>query len=214
MPTTDPPDAPLTWDEIRKRRQARHETVWVPLDAELLEQIEELEKRIKREARADELENRRAVAPRLRRELDKLVAAADEAAVAFRLVELPRRVYRLLIDLHPATDADTARGINRWNEDTFAPVLIAASCVEPQLTTIPRDEFLALVKPGVTADTLRSSAGPAVELWDEWASSVAYLLFGAAYQLQEGDSKVPFTVRSSSETPASGRSSTTARPKG
>lgn len=205
-------DSP-TWDEIRKLRRARHDTVWVPLDNGLMERIEDLEKRIAREARTDERQNRRAVAPRLQKELDELLEQAESAAVPFRLTELPRKAYRALVDAHPADDASKARGITRWNEDKFAPALIAAACEQPVLTTIPRDEFLDLLKPGVDAAKLHEHIGPAAELWDEWATSIAYLLFGAAYELQEGSSKIPFTVRSSAETPDSPPSSTTAPPK-
>lgn len=202
-------DSP-TFDEIRAIRKPRIETVWVPLDSELMERIETLEKQIRVEERTDEREHRAPVAPRLRQELDTLLDEAEQGAVPFRLQELPRRLYRLLYDLHPANDADKARGITRWNEDAFAPVLIAACCVEPALTSIPRDEFLAKIVPGATPDDLRGLIGPAVEVWDEWATSIAYLLFNAAYELQEGGAKVPFTVRRSSETPASPPSSTTA----
>lgn len=205
-------DSP-SWDEIRKLRQPRHDTVWVPLDSDLMGRIEELERRIRAEQRRDEREHRRPVAPRLQKDLDKLLDEAEEAAVAFKLAELPRKIYRALIDAHPATDADKARGITRWNEDMFAPALIAAVCVAPELTTIPRGEFLDLI-PGSPAKVIRGHVGPAVEIWDEWAASIAYMLFGAAYELQEGDSKVPFTVRSSSETPGSAPSSTTAHPEG
>jgi hypothetical protein len=202
-------DSP-TFDEIRALRKPRTETVWVPLDSDLMERIEELEKQIRVEERVDDREHRTPVAPRLRRELDDLIAAGDAAAVPFRMQELPRRTYRTLVDMHPAGDDDKARNITRWNEDAFAPVLIAACCVDPVLTSVPREEFLGKVYPGARAVDLRALAGPAVEVWDEWATSIAYVLFGAAYELQEGGAKVPFTVRRSSETPASQPISTTA----
>jgi len=203
-------DSP-TFDEIRAMRKPRTETVWVPLDSDLMERIEEHEKQIRVEERIDEREHRTPVAPRLRRELDALIDEADAAAVPFRLQELPRRLYRTLLDLHPAKDEDKARNITRWNEETLAPVLIAACCVEPALTSIPREEFLAKIHPGAKPADLREHIGPAIEVWDEWATSIAYVLFGAAYELQEGGAKVPFTVRRSSETPDSQPNSTTAQ---
>jgi len=204
--TTDTP----TWDDIRKLRQPRHDTVWVPLDSDLMDRVEALEKQVKLEERKDEREHRRAVAPRLQTELDELLDVAEQAAVPFKIRELPRRIYRALIDAHPATEADKARGINRWSEDSFAPALLAAACVQPALTTIPRDDYLAMLQPGVDPEKLREHIAPAVEIWDDWSSATAYQLFAAAYELQEGGSRVPFTVRRSSETPASPPSSTTA----
>lgn len=203
-----------TWDEIRALRKPRATTVWVPLDNGLMDEIEQLEKQIKVEERADERQQRRPVAPRLRKELDGLLDQAEEVAQPFELVELPRRVWRTLLDLYPATDADKARGTTRWNEDGLAPVLIAATCVSPELSTVPRGELVDQIVPGVKPAKLRDLCAPAVEIWDEWASAIAYLLFGAAYELQEGGSQVPFTVRSSNETRGSGPSSTTAPPEG
>lgn len=202
-------DSP-TFDEIRALRKPRTETVWVPLDTDLIERIEETEKKIRIEERIDDREHRTPVAPRLKADLERMIDEAEEAAVPFQLQELPRRIYRALVDLHPAGDADKARGINRWNEEAFAPALIAACCTQPELSTVPRTELLGLIAGGATPQQIRDRIGPAIEVWDEWAASVAYLLFTSAYELQEGGAKVPFTVRSSSETPASQPSSTSA----
>lgn len=202
-------DSP-TFDEIRAMRKPRTETVWVPLDTDLMERIEETEKKIRVEERLDEREHRIPVAPRLKADLERMIDEAEEAAVQFQLQELPRRIYRALIDAYPATDADKARGINRWNEETFAPALIAACCVQPALSSVPRAELLGLIAGGAKPTQIRELIGPAVEVWDEWSASTAYLLFTSAYELQEGGAKIPFTVRSSSETPGSPPSSTTA----
>lgn len=202
-----------TWDEIRALRKPRTTTVWVPLDNGLMDRVEQLEKQIKAEERADERQQRRPVAPRLRKELDGLLDQAEEVAQPFEMTELPRRIYRTLLDLHPPTEADKAKGVTRWNEDGIAPTLIAAACISPELTTVPRSEFVDQIVPGAKAAKLRDLCGPAVEIWDEWSSAIAYLLFSAAYELQEGGSQVPFTVRSSSETRGSGPSSTTAPPE-
>lgn len=209
MPQKFTSDAP-SFDEIRAMRKPRTETVWVPLDTDLMERVEDLEKQIRIEERADEREHRRAVAPKLKAELEELLDEAENCAVPFVLTELPRKLWRTLIDLHPATEADKARGVNRWSEDGIAPALIAACCTSPALTTIDRDEFLKLIHPAAKPDALREHIGPAIEVWDEWAASVAYLLFTAAYELQEGGSKIPFTVRNSNGTTDSPPSSNSA----
>lgn len=204
-------DSP-TWEEIKALRQPRTDTVWVPLDADLLDEIDQLQKRIPIEERKDQREHRRPVAPQLQKRLDQLLDEAERAAVPFRLTEIPRRVYRRLLDLHPASDEDKQRGIQRWHEDGFAPALIAASCLEPVMVQgITRDQYLEIVaRSGTRADHLREHIGPAIELWEEWPASSAYAVFAAAYQLQEGSSEVPFIVRRSGETHGSEPSSTTA----
>lgn len=213
MPKRFETDSP-TFDEIRALRKPRTHTVWVPMDEHVIGEIEALEKQIRVEERQDEAQHRRPVAPKLRKRLDELTAKADEAAVPFALQEIPRRVYRALIDVHPAQADDEARGIKRWHEDGFAPALIAVSTTQPELSTIPRSDLLELIASGAAAEDIRAHIAPAVEVWDDWPASVAYMLFGAAYDLQEGETKIPFTVRSSSETPGSPLSSTTAPAEG
>jgi len=192
-------DSP-TWDEIRRLRKPRTTDVWVVMDNDLMARIDDLDRQIDIEARADDRQHRKAKAPALRREREKLLDDASDVAVAFSLVELPRKIYRALIDAHPPTDEDKQRGANRWHEDGMAPALIAACCVSPDLTDIGRAEFVALIASGANARKIRDAAGPAVEIWDDWAASTSYQLFAAAYELQEGSSQVPLSVRSSNET--------------
>lgn len=184
MPQQFQSDRP-TIDEIRARRTPRTRTEWVPLDADLLTRIDELEREVALAKRVDERENRRPEAPRLEAELAKLRAEAELAAVPFTFQELPRKAYRDLIRAHPSTDPQ-----RRWDEDTFAPALIAASCVQPAMT-----------------------ADDAQDVWDNWGASVAYVLFGAAYAVNEEPSRVPFSVTASASTAASAPSSSTAPPE-
>lgn len=176
--TTDSP----TFDEIRALRKPRTKTVWVPLDADLLARIDELEREVRIAAKRDETENRPPEAPRLRAELEHLQTEAEAAAVAFTFSELPRKQYRDLIAAHPDPD-----GKLRWAEETFAPALLAACATSPTLTP-----------------------SQAQELWDEWGDSVAYALFDAAYLVNEGPTKIPFGARSSAATPDSEPSSDSA----
>src|SRR5690606_2550499 len=133
-------DSP-TWEEIQALRQPRTDTVCLPLEADHLAEIDQLQKRIPIEERKDQREHRRPVAPQLQKRLDQLLDEAERAAVPFRLTEIPRRVYRRLLDLHPAGEEDKQRGIQRWHEDGFAPALLAASCVKPtKVQGITRDE--------------------------------------------------------------------------
>lgn len=199
--TTDRP----SWDEIRAARQPRTDSVWVPLDGEILEQIAQLEKAVAVAEKIDDTEHRLPEAPKLSAKLDELRQRAEEAAVQFTFVELTRRQFRALIEASPAKDPSW-----RWDEDTFAPLLLAASCSAPELTTIPRAEFIAKLQPGVKADDLAEFARPAFELWDEWSEAACYMLFGVAYEVNAQTATVPFSVTATGRTRASQTSSTSA----
>lgn len=204
MPRTFTTDSP-TWDEIRAARKPRTDTVWIPLDGEILDQIANLEKAITVAEQVDEREHRTPEAPGLKRRLDTLREQAEAAAVPFTFTELPRRRYRAVVDACPPDDPTW-----KWDEDRFAPLLLAATCVEPVLTTEPREAFVARLDPGVTFDQLADLIRPAVELWEEWSEAACYLLYGTAHAVNAQGSTIPFSVTASARTPASPSSSTSA----
>lgn len=174
-----------TFEEIKALRKPKTSSVWVPLDAELIDRMEELERQIRIEERLDRRENRKPVAPQLQTQLEELRDRAEEIAVKFELRELSRKQYKDIIAEHPDPE-----GKLRWNEETFAPALIAAACVQPEMTPEQSQE-----------------------LWDEWGPSVAYLIFGTAVEVCEGPTRVPFGEGDSPGTPDSEPSSTTADPE-
>jgi hypothetical protein len=176
----------ITFDELRERRKPREQTVDIPLDEDLLRQIDAIEQALPLQRHLDESENRTPQAPDLERKLKALQLEAEDAAETFTFRELPRPVYRDLMAEHPDPD-----GKLRWNEDTFAPALIAATCVSHDYTT---EQW--------------------TQLWDEWAGWVVWPLFATAFEVCEQPSRVPFGVRSSSETPGSEPNSDTAPTEG
>lgn len=178
--TTDSP----TIDEIMAVRKPRTDSVWVPLDADLLARIEQLEREVKIAERLDEREHRRPEAPGLRAQLDELEAEAEEAAVEFVFQEMPRKAYRTLKASYP----DPA-GKMQFDPETFPPALLAVCCTKPAMT-----------------------AEQALAVWDEWGPSITDLLGGAAILVNEGPTRVPFGARSSAGTTDSAPSSTTAPP--
>lgn len=202
MPRTFDTDRP-TWDEIRAARKPRTDSVWIPLDGELLEEIAALEKIVAVAERADEREHRKPEAPGLARRLEELREKAEAAAVQFTFAEITRRQFRLLVDAAPPTLPGW-----RWDEDTFAPLLMAATATSPPLGD--REQLLARLAPGVTADDLRPLAGPAFEIWDEWSQASCYLLYGTAHNLNAEATAVPFSVTATAATRGSGPSSTSA----
>lgn len=195
MPKQFDTDSPSI-DEIMELRKPRTESAWVPLDADVLNRISELERDIPREEKRDE---RRTdgppVAPQLREELEELQEHAHESAVQFTFQAVGRKHYRELIDAHPPDDEDRERALAqfgdrrlaRWHSDTFVPALIAACVVEPAMTE-----------------------EQAQTLWDEWDLSVAELIGGMAVSVNEGETKVPPIVSGTGRTNGSPPSSTSA----
>lgn len=202
---------PLTWDEIRAARKPRTDSVWIPIDGEILDQIAALEKIVAVAERDDEREHRTPEAPGLRRRLEELRTTAEAAAVQFTFVELTRRQFRSLVEACPPTTPNL-----RWDVESFAPLLMAACAIAPELGE--RDALVEKLNPGVTADDLRPHAGPAIEIWDEWSQAACDLLYGTAYHLNTEATTVPFSVIATASTrgspPSSTSASATAGPSG
>jgi hypothetical protein len=103
--------------------------------------------------------------------LEDAEAAAAESVVTFRFQGLGRSNWDALVDEHPATreQKDKARKDNAsvpvWNEDTFAPALVAACCIDPVM-----------------------SYEQAQQLWKsgEWNWAELRDLFNAAYNASRG----------------------------
>lgn len=173
---------PLSFDELRQARKARTKIVEVPLDEDILREIDELERALPLQRHVDETENLPPKAARLEKQLEDLKVQAQAASEEFTFQELPRPTYRELLAEHPSDDKDL-----RWNEDTFAPALLAATCVSHEFTV---DQWKTL--------------------WDEWPSWVVYPMFAAAYEVCEQPSRVPFGGSSTGRTRSSGQNSGTA----
>lgn len=168
----------MDFDTINARRKPREATTWILLDHDLVVRVEELRRRVRDAEVGDQRENRIPQAPALRAELERLEQQIEDAAVAFRFRALPRREYRALLDDHKD---DT--GEKRWDTETFPPALIAACAVDPEMTL-----------------------EQAQTVYSEWDDNQAFTLFSAALMVNEGESKVPFTVRSSAATSGSEQS--------
>lgn len=171
-----------TFDEIQAARKPRTLSEWVPLDGDLLREIDELQREIRVAEREDERLNRDPVAPGLRSRLAALEDDARTAAVRFTFRALPRREWRDLIAEHPSDDKAW-----RWDQDTFPAAAITACCVEPE---------------GVDGQAI----------WDDWDEATAKLLGDMAVAVNEVLPKVPFSLTSTMPTNGSGSSSTTAPP--
>lgn len=163
---------PLSFDELRAARKARTKIVEVPLDEDVLAEIDRLERALSVQRQLDDSENRPPKAPRMEKELADLKEQARQAAEEFTFQELPRPVYRKLLADHPSEDRSL-----RWDEDSFAPALLHACCTSHEFTV---EQWSTL--------------------WDEWPSWVVYPMFAACYEVCEEPSRVPFGSSSTGAT--------------
>lgn len=161
---------PSTKDHLRKKRPLRrHVDVVMNEDAvieyqEMTAEMEMVKQRADLAAGMGDLARSTALTAE-HEELKAKVEAASEAllddgdVVRFWFQSIGPLAYDDLIAEHPPTDEqiDAARKEGamkpQWNEDTFMPELVAASCVEPEGYTA--DDFIeALKSPNwSTADT-------------------------------------------------------------
>lgn len=209
MPQQFTSDSP-TFDEINALRKPRVATVWVPLDSEILDRIAELEQELVAAERHDDNVNRKSEkrAPAIRSQLDELRTVSESAAAPVRMEALPRRLYRKLVELHPDPDGKLA-----WDEETFSPALLAATATAPELTSIPRSDFLKKIEAAEKADELVRFIGPALTICDDWSASQAKMLTTMAWQVNAGADSVPSGARSTARAAGSEPSSTSAAPE-
>lgn len=161
-------------EEILAKRKLREDDVWIPLDETILEEIAELEQQMERHDPTGALRAKR----------DALIEQAEQdgAAARFTFRQLPARAYRQLVEAHPPQ----TKGM-RWHEPTFAPALIAACCVEPEMTV-----------------------AQATRIGDEWGEDAYLRLYATAITVNESQTQVPFSVTSTAKTLVSQLNSTSA----
>jgi len=109
--------------------------------ADLLDRISTLEEEAAREAAVDKSENRDPVAPGIARQIQALEQELADSEVEFTFQALGRRAYAALVTGNPPTEAQKtqaeAQGVPlTYNSDTFPPLLLTASCVAPEGTTL------------------------------------------------------------------------------
>lgn len=149
---------PATFDHLKKK-QPLELTIGIVLDNEAAEA---------HEAAAMALETARLTGKptaALEEAERKARAALDAETVTMRFRSIGRKAYDALLLAHPPTEADKAEAKEAgtepppWDIGTFAPALVAASCVEP-----------------------RMSEAEVHELWDAWnAAESAQCWIAALY---------------------------------
>jgi hypothetical protein len=153
-----------SWAQLKKLRRNTVKSVRLTLRGDLLDEVEQLEEVMRREAETDKWENREPVAPQIGRHIHELEEEARESETIFRFEGLGQGEFALLQAAHPATDEVRKRlGLAddqplQWNPETFPPALMAASCIEPIELKNNVAEFAEIQRTW--------SSGQVQQLWD------------------------------------------------
>lgn len=130
-----------SWDDVRTQHRPAQQSVRVPMRADLLDEIESLEKQAVRAKEADKLSNEEDQAPKLAARIQELEAELADSEVTFTFRAIGARALAKLTADHPPTDEQKAEAeANEMratrNEETFQPALLHASCIAPEGSTL------------------------------------------------------------------------------
>ena len=173
--------------KVVEHAEPRTDSVAVPLDSAVLARLEELERVVRAARRTAGEGSITDDSPLLGLEEELAVARAEaeKAATTFTFRELKRPEYAALERACPPTQPGKS-----WDEDKFGPALLAASCIDPQMTS-----------------------EQAIRLWGNLGVAASSVLFVTAYSLQRDVGRVPFGVSTTGSTPSSELNSTIADPE-
>jgi len=175
-----------SFEDLQARRKPREKSVAVVVhDDELVNEIDQIETALVRQRHIDETQNLPNRAAKMEADLEKLKLDATDLAETFTFRELSRPAYRQLMADHPSKDKTL-----RWDEDTFAPALLHATCVSHEFTV---EQWK--------------------EIWDGWGAWATAPLYATAFEACELLSRVPFGLRKPGETRDSALNLPTAAPE-
>lgn len=186
-----------TFAEKMAGARAAERTVPVCLRADLVAELESLERqaeelRAARTTASKEAAGPAAVVERIR----ELQAVMREDTETFRLRALSPRRYRALREAHPPRRDDDGE-INRgdqtlgFNRDTMLPELARLCIVSPELTD---EQWRELVGDSETEAARLTAEGKAADIVDALLTFRQWVdLMNAAYELNEGEINVPFS---------------------
>lgn len=172
-------------------------TVDICLRADLVAQLEDLERQAEQAGRNRKAASKEDAGPAaIVAQIEALQDEMRESTEVFRLVALSPRQYRKLRAEHPprrndageADDGDLRIGFNR---DTFPHALIEASTTSPELTG---EQWLELLGHSETAAAALEAEGRDAEIVDSKLTYSQFMdLANTAWKLNEGDVDVPFS---------------------
>lgn len=171
--------------DIKALKKPNEVSVEIILDPELTRSLTELERRLAREERIDQKENRSPVAPGLRKHIEEIQAQIEDSKTEFVFKDPGRKLFEDLVDACPATseqkkEAKENGSVASWDHETFVPGLLALASHDPEI-----------------------SLEEAQEIYDQWGRGDVEALFNTAIQACMEQASVPFTKRDTDEILAS-----------
>lgn len=133
----DPYLSRSSWAQVKATRRNYVRSTRVTMRGDLLDEVAQLDERLRREETLDQQENRTPVAPDIARKIQELEAEARRSEVLFQFEGLGQGEYAKLQAAHPATpevkkELGAAEDAEfEWSPITFPPALMAACCIEP-----------------------------------------------------------------------------------
>lgn len=171
----------LSIDDILNARRAPEITVSICIDPTIQLEIQALELEIR--AAKTQINQKGLAGGGVRakeQQLAKLIESAAESFHDFRFRGLPRKEFDTLLRAHPPTEAQIKQtklelgpqARPPFNEDTFVPALLAATCIDPPMTI-----------------------EQATTICDDWTTPEVESLFNGAWAVCKDIIPVPFYKR-------------------
>lgn len=122
-----------SWAQLKSQYRPSVQSTQVTLRADLLDQVQRLEREMLAVRVEDEQTNRVAQAPAIAERIRELEAQARASEVTFAFQAMGRGAFAELQAAHPPTKEQKAEFGEEveFNPVTFPPQLLAATCIEP-----------------------------------------------------------------------------------
>lgn len=121
-----------TPESIREKRKPTVIKVDVLLDADIEAELVRLRDELLLARRQSTSLDEVPDAVRLVEEIEAVGKKAEAATVTFTFQGIGRRAWWDLVKQHPPTKDQSKGRTLRWNDDTFPPAALAASCIDPE----------------------------------------------------------------------------------
>ena len=124
-----------TMANIIKKKRGVTKKVPIQIDGEIAVEIQELRAQITLAEQFDSKRNEPETALKLKKELDELIEKSHDTEITFTFKSLGRIVYDELVERpeHQPSDEQKKEGAT-FNPDTFPAALVAAACVDPEIS--------------------------------------------------------------------------------
>lgn len=122
--------------EIMSSKKPVTKVVYIQLDGEVSTRLAELSDELEEAKRFDVLSNSPDTAPAIKAKMDEVREVSKDTLASFTFRSIGRYRYDELVGLpkhQPSKEQKTKDGLN-FNPDTFPPALVAASCIEPEMS--------------------------------------------------------------------------------